>query len=223
MTATNTSRLTRSPPSGSTLAGTPAYNCYSTLQHKTGGRPFSPSGEAGIMGCVLHRLLRVFPPRRTAAHQAVRLQPETPPLLGGHGRRQSAGPNHASISPEAVKNGSLRPGRRHCTRKNGMWLVPSCRSTDLRSCPGEQARPVLRHLSCEEQEFVCEIRKVLLRLGLPDSEYAGHSFRIGAATSAAMVQLLGRRQSAAFLHYIRTPHERLASISSTLAAQTRND
>ena len=81
-----------------------------------------------------------------------------------------------------------------------------------------------------KQEFVCEIRKVLLRLGLPDNEYAGHSFRIGAATSAAMagvedstIQLLGRWQSAAFLRYIRTPHERLASISSTLAAQARNN
>ena len=63
-----------------------------------------------------------------------------------------------------------------------------------------------------KQEFVGEIRKVLLRLGLPDSDYAGHSFLIGAATSAAMagvedstIQLLGRWQSAAFLRYIRTP------------------
>ena len=111
-----------------------------------------------------------------------------------------------------------------------MWLVPSCRSTDLRSRSGEQVRPVLRHLSCVKQEFVSDIRKVLLKLGLPDSDYAGHIFRIGAATSAAMagvenctIQLLGRWQSAAFLRYIRTPHERLASISSTLAAQTRND
>ena len=81
-----------------------------------------------------------------------------------------------------------------------------------------------------KQEFVCETRKVLLRLGLPDSDYAGHSFRIGAATSAAMagvedstIHLLDRWQSAAFLRYIRTPHERLASISCTLAAQARND
>ena len=42
------------------------------------------------------------------------------------------------------------------------------------------------------------VRKVIARLGLPDHEYAGHSFRIGEATSAAMagvedstIQLLG--------------------------------
>ena len=49
-----------------------------------------------------------------------------------------------------------------------------------------------------------------------------------AATSAALagiedstIQLLGRWQSAAFLGYIRTPHEQLASISASLAAQAR--
>ena len=74
--------------------------------------------------------------------------------------------------------------------------------------------------------FVAEIRKLLVSMGLPDDRYAGHSFRIGAATSAALagisdstIQLLGRWQSAAFLRYIRTPHERLAAILTTLAAQ----
>jgi hypothetical protein len=81
-----------------------------------------------------------------------------------------------------------------------------------------------------KQTFVSEIREVLARLGLPDHEYAGHSFRIGAATSAAMagiedstIQLLGRWQSAAFLRYIRTPQEMLAAISATLATQSRGE
>ena len=34
--------------------------------------------------------------------------------------------------------------------------------------------------------FVAELRKILMALGLPDVNYAGHSFRIGAATSAAL-------------------------------------
>ena len=75
-----------------------------------------------------------------------------------------------------------------------------------------------------KQVFVAEVRKVLVAKGLPADQYAGHSFRIGAATSAALagvedstIQLLGRWQSAAFLRYIRTPHERLAALSGTLA------
>lgn len=74
-------------------------------------------------------------------------------------------------------------------------------------------------------KFVQEVRIMLDALGLPTHQYAGHSFRIGAATSAALagvedsaIQLLGRWHSAAFLRYIRTPHDRLATLSRTLAA-----
>jgi hypothetical protein len=55
-----------------------------------------------------------------------------------------------------------------------MQLMPSCRGTDLRSGSGEPARPVL---PCEG------LATVLVRMGLPDNEYAGH---IGTATSATM-------------------------------------
>ena len=72
--------------------------------------------------------------------------------------------------------------------------------------------------------FVNQIREVLVTMGVPEQNYAGHSFRIGAATTAAMagvedstIQTLGRWHSSAFLQYIRTPKERLASLSATLA------
>ena len=75
-----------------------------------------------------------------------------------------------------------------------------------------------------KQRFVTRIREVLTAIGLPQHQFAGHSFRIGAATTAATagiedstIQTLGRRHSAAFLQYIRTPKERLAAISTTLA------
>ena len=62
-------------------------------------------------------------------------------------------------------------------------------------------------------------------LGLPQDDYAGHSFRIGAATSAALagvedstIQALERWQIAAFLQYIRMPREQLAAISPRLAS-----
>ena len=71
--------------------------------------------------------------------------------------------------------------------------------------------------------FVCRIRAILTVLGFPQHEYAGHSFRIGAATSAALagiedstIQALGRWQSAAFLQYIRMPRDQLAAMSGWL-------
>ena len=75
--------------------------------------------------------------------------------------------------------------------------------------------------------FVTQIRDILCTIGLPQHHFVGHSFRIGAATSATAVgiedyaiQILGRWHSAAFLQYIRTPKERLAALSTTLATAT---
>ncbi|XP_064407704.1 uncharacterized protein LOC135352451 [Halichondria panicea] len=75
--------------------------------------------------------------------------------------------------------------------------------------------------------FTAQIRDILRLLGLPQDDYAGHSFRIGAATTAAMVgiadssiQTLGRWQSAAFLQYIRTPASQLASFARTMSASS---
>ena len=76
-------------------------------------------------------------------------------------------------------------------------------------------------------KFVARIRNILAEAGYPSHQFAGHSFRIGAATAAAQagiedstIQALGRWHSSAFLTYIRTPRDRLAGISTLLAART---
>ena len=76
-----------------------------------------------------------------------------------------------------------------------------------------------------KSQFVSRFRSMLQLLGFPQNDYAGHSFRIGAATTASslgiedsMIQTLGRWHSAAFLQYIRTPKEQLAALSATLAS-----
>ena len=60
--------------------------------------------------------------------------------------------------------------------------------------------------------------------GVECTSYSGHSFRIGAATTAAMagvadsvIQAHGRWSSTAFLGYIRTPREQLAGVARVLA------
>ena len=63
-----------------------------------------------------------------------------------------------------------------------------------------------------------QVREALVSLGLDPQAYAWHSFRIGAATTAAragledsVIQSLGRCSSGAFLRYNQTPRDRLAT------------
>lgn len=74
------------------------------------------------------------------------------------------------------------------------------------------------------ERFVDKLRDTLHNIGISQESYAGHSFRIGAATTAAQhglpdatIQLLGRWQSTAYLSYIKTPHNKLASITPMLS------
>ena len=65
-------------------------------------------------------------------------------------------------------------------------------------------------LPITKSKFVTRVRVALKAAGYPEDQFAGHSFRIGTATIAAMagiedsiVQMLGHWHSAAFLRYIR--------------------
>ncbi len=75
-----------------------------------------------------------------------------------------------------------------------------------------------------KSRFVEAVRQALSSAGLDPRAYAGHSFRIGAATTAnecglndSTIQMLGRWSSSAYLVYIRTPREQLAAYSSILS------
>ena len=75
------------------------------------------------------------------------------------------------------------------------------------------------------QRFVDLVRDALQKAGVPREKYSGHSFRIGAATTAAargvedcIIQTLGRWESLAYLRYVRLPREQLAGYSTLLAS-----
>lgn len=66
-------------------------------------------------------------------------------------------------------------------------------------------------LSLHRNFFITNIKSILKQIGLDSEAYSGHSFRIGAATTAAKVQVpdhlvktLGRWSSDCYLRYIRT-------------------
>jgi len=78
------------------------------------------------------------------------------------------------------------------------------------------------------ERLVTAMRAALEQAGFDSRKYAGHSFRIGAATTAArsglpdsLIKTLGRWESAAYTIYIRTPKETLYSVASRLVQQQK--
>lgn len=76
-----------------------------------------------------------------------------------------------------------------------------------------------------QDRFVRAVRSALDRIGIVSSNYAGHSFRIGAATTAAqrgiqdvLIKTLGRWESSAYTLYVKTPRETLCSVTGALVA-----
>jgi hypothetical protein len=72
--------------------------------------------------------------------------------------------------------------------------------------------------------FIHKLRTLLTLIGLPPDQYNGHSFRIGAATSAAkagvpdhVIKTLGRWSSDCYVRYIRIPNTTLAKAHMDMA------
>ena len=78
--------------------------------------------------------------------------------------------------------------------------------------------------SLTRPRLVTEVKQALTKAGVDSSRYSGHSFRSGAATTAAergvedsVIKMLGRWKSSAYQRYVRTPREKLAAISQVLS------
>ena len=98
------------------------------------------------------------------------------------------------------------------------------------SVQGREPGPFFRFGSgtaLTREALVKQLRSTLSQFDVDVSQYLGHSFHIGAVTTAAAVGLedsliktLGRWQSTAyqlFFMYVRLPRERLASVSKRLS------
>ena len=118
----------------------------------------------------------------------------------------------------------------------GVWLYFSCTGAllcpvaammDYLSMRGAEEGPLFRLSSSQpltRSYFLANLRKALAQAGFKESHYAGHSFRIGAATAAlragisdAKIKMLGRWESSAYQLSLRTPRQELAAIAPILA------
>lgn len=80
-----------------------------------------------------------------------------------------------------------------------------------------------------KEQFISQVRSALTVLGYDSATYAGHSFRIGAATTVAeqgiedsVIKMLGRWESSAYQLYVRTSRQTLASMSKRLVSASEH-
>lgn len=82
-------------------------------------------------------------------------------------------------------------------------------------------------LPLTRNRLVHNLRQTLTKAGIPteDHRYSGHSFRIGAATTAAakgledsLIKMLGRWESATYHRYISLPRNQFALVSKYLSS-----
>ena len=130
-----------------------------------------------------------------------------------------------------IKQSKTDPFRRGVTIFLGRTDLPLCPVAALLvylAVRGPGEGPLFRFKdgrALTRSRLVAVVRDALARAGLKPEDYSGHSFRIGAATTAAAcgvsvdtIKTLGRWRSQAYQLYARLPRKHLAGLSRTLAA-----
>jgi hypothetical protein len=120
----------------------------------------------------------------------------------------------------SIKTGQLGTGVDVFIGKTGCALCPVAAVTAYSIARGVEPGPFFKFRNGQgltKTRFTKEVWQLLQAIGLPYQSFASHSFRIGAATAAAragvedaIIKMIGRWNSIAFLAYIRTPREQLA-------------
>ena len=126
----------------------------------------------------------------------------------------------------------------------GRGVTLSVGATDTEVCPvaamlgylaqrGSSSGPLFKFADgcpLTRDRFVSSLRSALRECGIDPSLYAGHSFWVGAATTAAfrgmqdsLIKTLGHWDSSAYMVYIRTPQSTLISVSKSLVVPSTSD
>lgn len=136
-------------------------------------------------------------------------------------------PSALQVTVKASKTDPFRQGVVLHVGASGDSLCPVAAVLDYMVARGGKAGPLFmwkdgRFLTRED--FVAGLRVALKTAGLAADDYAGHSFRIGAATTAAqcglqdaLIKTLGRWESSAYTRYIRTSADTLRNVARTLS------
>ena len=136
-------------------------------------------------------------------------------------------PSYVAVTVKASKTDPFRKGVKVYLGTTGVALCPVAAIMSYMVSRGpffafSDHRPLTR------DRLVKEVRQAMQVSGIDDKLYSGHSFRIGAATTAAscglqdfLIKTLGRWEIAAYTIYIRTPRTELCGVAAKLVAAAR--
>ena len=141
-------------------------------------------------------------------------------------------PEHPSMFKIRIKQSKTDPFRKGIdlfVGKTGSCLCPVAAMLSYLQVRGVcRAGPLFLYSDSRvltRQRFVDAVRDGLKKAGVDQTSYSGHSFRIGAATTAAskgvddsIIKTLGRWESLAYLRYVKVPRSQLAGVSSLIAS-----
>ena len=136
-------------------------------------------------------------------------------------------PNRIFLRIKQSKTDPFRKGITICLSKTGQQLCPVAALLSYLVMRGKEDGPLF-HLRgggpLMRAQLVSRLRRALSWAGLDPEKYGGHSFRVGAATTAAMcgvpvdvIKTLERWRSQAYQLHIRIPDPQLSEISKCLA------
>ena len=139
-------------------------------------------------------------------------------------------PQYMLVRLKVSKTDPFRQGETIVIGKTNSPLCPiSAKVAYLNSRPLSSASgPLFTYVSgglLTRKKLIRETRVLISMGGLDSREFAGHSFRIGAATTAAsanlppwLIKVLGRWSSDCFERYIKTPPSVLAQVPQKLVS-----
>lgn len=122
-------------------------------------------------------------------------------------------PSVAQITIKASKTDPFRKGVAIFLGKTNNELCPVTAIATYLALRGTSPGPFFRFNNGQpltRESFVSRVRRLVTEAGVEAKKYAGHSFRVGAASTAAacgvedsLIKTLGRWESSAYLLYVR--------------------
>lgn len=135
-------------------------------------------------------------------------------------------PTVVQLKIKQSKTDPFRQGVNIYLGATGSTLCPVTALLNFLAIRGQADGPLFHYKDLTpltKNKFTSSFRNILQRAGIDSLQYSGHSFRIGAASTAAangvedsLIQTLGRWKSSAYLTYVRIPPSNLAAISRQL-------